>query len=177
MSQEMIAKIFALASIRRIRYHVATTPLNCTKTKSDSKLLDFIALLLVTSDKDDVAAVAMEQHPNTVTFLFSKNAPCPSSFSDYLQRLLTICGSAEKKHFRTLFLTEVFKTCRAKIRNRLAKCQKAIRAVGEIELDEGVGDSIVSGESFAQSAADFFESLLKYDMAPQKEAVSRIRSK
>jgi hypothetical protein len=111
MAQEMNAHVFALASARRIRYHAATMPPNYAKKKSDLQLLNCIALLLVTNDNSDVAAVAMEQLPNAVTFYYSKNAPCSPTFGEYLQRLTAICASAEWNYFIRDFLTEVFKNC------------------------------------------------------------------
>ena len=164
----MDANIFALASAWPIKYLAARVPLHCNNGRSNLRLLDYVALLLVTSDKGDVAAVAIDQRPNSVTFLYSKNAPCPPQIGEYLQRLTTICASVEEGDFCGVFLTEVFQTCRLKIRNRLLKCKKAIQTAGDIKLDDKIGAQAENGDSFAKTAADVFKSLLEYDMAPHK---------
>ena len=165
----MDANIFALASAWSTKYLAARVPYHYNNGRSNLRLLDYIALLLVTSDKGDVAAVAIDQRPKSVVFLYSKNEPCPPQIGEYLQRLTTICASAEEGDFCDVFLTEVVQTCWLKIRNRLLKCKKAIRTAGDIKLDDKFGASAENGDSFAKTAADFFKSLLEYDMAPHKK--------
>lgn len=153
-------------------------PLDEYKRNKNLKLLDYIALLLVTEDKGDVAAVTMERLPNAVIFHYSKNAPCSPEFGEYLQRLIEICASVDAISFARLFLTEVIKNCRRKIESRLNKCKRAIKSIENIHFDAKVAaqapraaKSIEKwrGTSFGEIAEDFLKRLRDHEIESHKE--------
>jgi hypothetical protein len=177
MAQEMDKHVFALASARHIKYCRTSMPLNYAKQKSDLELLDYIALLLVTESAGDVAAVAMEQLSNGVTFFYSKNAPCSNKFGEYLRRLTTICASFDRETFIGLFLTEVFNNCANKIKSRLDKCQKAIKQLDTIQLDAKDAAQVPKcaivqkswrGKTFGEICEDFLKRLGSYNVQPHR---------
>lgn len=177
MASELDEHVFALASANHLRYHEARQPTNYNKDRSHLKLLDYIALLLVTDGKSDVAAVTMRQLPNAVTFYYSKNAPCSAKFGEYLQRLTTICASVEGDSFNKDFLTEVLATCGPKVTKRLDKCQKAIKKIENIEFDVKIAAEVPkaakqkrdwAGKTFGEITEDFLDRLGSYDMKPHK---------
>lgn len=67
MAQEFDENIFALASVVRTRDHATMQPKRYIKPKSELGSLDLLALLLVSEDKGDVAAIAMNRSPTAVT--------------------------------------------------------------------------------------------------------------
>ena len=182
MAQEMDKHIYALSSARHMRNLQASKPLTFTKRdESQLRLLDYIALILVTESKDDVAAVTMEQLPNSVVFYYAKNAPCSPEFKEYIQRLLAVVASVDMKYLARDIIFEVLRTCQDKFRGRLDKCQKAIKNSGEMDFDDAIAAQVPkcakslstwSGKTFGVIITDFLKRLASYDIKPEKLAVN-----
>lgn len=54
------------------------------------RLSDYIALLLVTKSRGDVAAVTMEHTATSLNFYFAKNRPCDFSTFSFVDRILMV---------------------------------------------------------------------------------------
>ncbi len=66
-----------LASVCHIKEHASRPPPQCNSVEQKHlRLLDYIALLLVTKSRGDVAAVTMEPTATSLNFYFAKNRPC-----------------------------------------------------------------------------------------------------
>src|SRR5436190_14282115 len=65
--------LFALSSISHIRGHAPTESSLAAQQRKHLSFLDGIALLLVTEDKADVAAVSFLQTPTSIEFYYAKN--------------------------------------------------------------------------------------------------------
>lgn len=151
--------------------------MNYNKTKSDLLLLDYTALLLVAGKEHDVAAVAMEQLPNALNFYYSKNSPSSSKFQKYLGRLTTLCASAESDTFMRDFLTEVFRVCAGKVRNRVGKIQKEIKELETIVFNHEIAAKVPEaatrlnywkGKTFGEIIEGFLKKVAVYDPQPHK---------
>ena len=185
MAQNFDKQVYALSVIKRVEYFPPKDSLDYFWKKADIKLLNFVALLLVTEDKGDVAAVAMEHLPNALNFYYSKNSPCPPQLDEHIQRLITLCASVEADGFMGLFFTEVLNSCRTKVRNRLNKCKRAIKSLGNIEFTGEVAAQEpytamhmdeYSGKSFSEVAQNFLKQLMDYEIEPHKGEARAVRS-
>ncbi|KAL0631007.1 hypothetical protein Q9L58_010143 [Maublancomyces gigas] len=87
------------------------------------RLLDDIALLLVTEPKSDVAAVALERRSSEVHFYYAKN--CPATHIDELIAVLKGIGTPTERSEK--MLDKVMLVCRAKILSRHSKLLVTIR--------------------------------------------------
>lgn len=182
MTQNFDKQVYALSVIRRGEHFPPQDSLGYFKKKLDLKLLNYIALLLVTKDKGDVAAVTVEHLPHALNFYYSKNSPCPPQLGEYIQRLITLCASVEAESFIGSFFTEVTRSCRPKLKNRLAKCKRAIRSLGDIEFTGEVAAQEpytamhmdeYSGKSFGEVAQNFLKQLMDYEIEPHKGGSAR----
>lgn len=95
------------------------------------KLLNLLALLMVTEDKGDVAATTIIRAPGSVTILFSKNRPCTAAESSYIQTLQDIITSTTRetvKDTRIRALSLVIDNCSKKVKARLKKLVKWLKS-------------------------------------------------
>src|SRR6266516_6255915 len=82
--------VYVLFCVRYIREHAPTKPAITPTQSKHLNLLNGIALLLVTEDKSDVAAVSFRQTSTSIDFFYAKNRPCTVSEKDYIEFLLEL---------------------------------------------------------------------------------------
>src|SRR6266487_2600984 len=87
--------LFALSSISHICGHAPTKSTGAAQQRKHLSLLDGIALLLVTEDKADVAAVSFLQTSTSIEFYYAKNRPCAPRIRGYIESLLEVLRSYE----------------------------------------------------------------------------------
>lgn len=116
-------QLCALASITHIRdYSPTVSRKSFPDQEKHLRLLDAIALLLVTEEKSDVAAVMFAQTPTQVTFYFSKNRPCTKRELDYVDGILRLAFEMTDVQACSLeLLNRVIPMCRSKIVSRLKR--------------------------------------------------------
>ena len=93
------------------------------------KLLDGIALLLVTAKSGDVAAVTFEQSPLEILVTCAKNTPCEESLSKYIASVLQILPEIPSHKSDVLTTASKItmiaaKQCELKLRYRISKIAK-----------------------------------------------------
>lgn len=116
-------QLSALSSITHIRDY---SPTVCRKPFPDQakhlRLLDAIALLLVTEEKSDVGAVMFEQTPTQVIFYFCKNRPCTKRELDYVDGIRRLAFEiTDVQECSLQLLNRVIPMCRSKIVSRLKR--------------------------------------------------------
>lgn len=121
-------QLFALANITHIRdYYPTVSHKSVPDQEKHLRLLDGIALLLVTEAKSDVAAVMFEQTPSQVTFYYAKNRPCTAKERDYLDDLFRLSFSVTDMQECSLrLLNHVIPMCRNKILLRLGRLRRSL---------------------------------------------------
>lgn len=135
-------QLFVLATITHIReYHQTISPTTTmTEHQKHMKLLDDIALLLVTQGNSDVAAVMFEQTSHEIIFYYAKNRPSTSTERAYIEKLKEIALSLSDITECTIqLLSHVIPMCRSKI---LARLKKVIRC---LEDRPDVSDDVDGG--------------------------------
>lgn len=121
-------KVFALSKVVHIvkfRNEVAAT--YTEHQRKHLRLLDGIALLLVTGSSSDVAAVSFERRKEEVLFYYAKNRPATSAEHEHIRTLIIAVqaeGTADDR-LRTM-LAKVLDICRPKILSRLRKLKGVI---------------------------------------------------
>jgi hypothetical protein len=134
---------FALSSIRYIREHAPTVPEPTAIEKKHLDLVDGIALLLVTEDTTDVAAVSFIQTPKSIDFYFAKNRPCTDAEIEYIESLLKLAEGCNRST-RTKCMWEISRKalsmCIRKVRNRIRKISLELDRVGLTASVLGSGD-------------------------------------
>lgn len=119
--------VYILASVCHIKDHAAHSPSTCNDVeKKHIGLLNYIALLLVTKSRGDVAAVTMEIKTSAINFYYAKNLPCDPSAKVYIERILSVLRENELNTIPRSVLMIVMVECVDKVRNRICKCQKAL---------------------------------------------------
>jgi hypothetical protein len=126
--------VYALSCVRCIREHAPTEPATTTTTqRKHLNLLDGIALLLVTEDKSDVAAVSFLQTSKSIEFLYAKNRPCTVSEKAYIESLLALIRNYDpsKEDQLTWDIVDIaVRTCVRKVRSRIQKVSKELNRSG-----------------------------------------------
>jgi hypothetical protein len=124
---------FALSSIRYIREHAPTAPKLANKHRRHLDLMDGIALLLVTDDQADVAAVSLMQTSTSINFYYAKNRPCTDVETQYVETLLKMIESYDpsKRHeCKWDILQTAVQMCIRKVRNRIRKISMELAKSG-----------------------------------------------
>lgn len=120
-------KVFTLSKfihVRKFRNNVSAV--YNRHQKKHLRLLDDIALLLVREPNSDVAAVAFEQQPKSVTFYYAKNRPSTPSEKAHIEQVLEIAKGPLDVDRIDLILTKVLAASRGKVLSRLAKLKAII---------------------------------------------------
>ena len=134
---EFNRQIYILASVCHIKEHVSRPPPQCNSVEQKHlQLLDYIALLLVTKSRGDVAAVTMEHTANSLNFYFAKNRPCDFSTLSFVDRILMVLKKQPLSSMPKSVLMIVMVECVEKVSARIRKTQKAIKEVGEINTTQ-----------------------------------------
>ncbi|KAI9783099.1 MAG: hypothetical protein M1839_004268 [Geoglossum umbratile] len=147
--------VYALSSILHIREHVPGVPavtrrdyevirvpsrnvlydiiVQTNEQRKHLRLLDGIALLLVTESKGDVAAVSLVHTATSINFYFSKNRPCTLKETEYIDTLLGMVRAyhpSEILGWSEEVLGVVLRMCVKKVKARLWKIASELRRCG-----------------------------------------------
>jgi hypothetical protein len=123
---------FAISCIRRIREHAPMVRKVKDEQRKHLSLVDGIALLLVTDEKADVAAVSFLQTPTSIDFYYAKNSPGAVS-ERYIESLLDLIRTYDpsKRAQYALRITEMAASmCIRKVRNRIRKIERELAKSG-----------------------------------------------
>ena len=83
--------VYALSRLSHIHKNVPTKPKTMgIEERKHLKILDGIALLLVTEAKGDVVAVSFTQTTSTITVNYAKNFPCNGALDMYIDGILKL---------------------------------------------------------------------------------------
>lgn len=123
-------QLFVLANITHIRdYRRTVSPSRTSEHERHLRLLNNMALLLVTQGSSDVAAVMFEQTSHEIIFYYAKNRPSTRHEREYIESLRVIALSLSDINDCTVkLLARVIPMCRSKIITRL---KKLIRCLSE----------------------------------------------
>lgn len=141
-------QLFVLATITHVRdYRPTVSPSPPTEREKHLRLLDDIALLLVTQGSSDVASVMFEQKSHEIIFYYAKNRPTTNHERAYIESLRDIAVSLTDINECTLkLLVRVIPMCRPKILSRLRKlvrCLPVPPLVAE-DVDDGFRAHLVA---------------------------------
>ena len=126
-------QIYILASVHHIKDHAAHPSPKCNDVEQKHlTLLNYIALLLVTKPRGDVAAITMEISTSAIDFYYAKNRPCDRSTQIYVDRVLTILRKDKLDDIPKSLMMVVMVECVDKVRNRIWKCQKGLEDCEEL---------------------------------------------
>lgn len=135
-------QLFVLATITHVRdYRPTISPSPPTEREKHLRLLNDIALLLVTQGSSDVASVMFEQSSHEIVFYYAKNRATTNKERAYIESLRDIALSlTDINDCTTKLLARVIPVCRAKIISRLKKlihCLPIPPSVAEEVDDDG----------------------------------------
>lgn len=121
-------QLCTLANITHVRdYFPTVARKSLPDQEKHLRLLDAIALLLVTEAKSDVAAVMFEQTAHEVIFYYSKNRPSTSLERQYLEQVRQIALTVpDINECAMQLLDRVIPMCRKKIVSRLQRLSRCI---------------------------------------------------
>lgn len=172
-------KVYALSKIvHTVKFRNNRSNQYTTSQRKHLRLLDDIALLLVTESGSNVAAVSFEQRPTEIVFYYAKNRPATTEEIEYLQKITTIARySAKTQSSETINRTEsifdeVLRMCRPKILSRfnkllrvLAKLPRAARYFDDDsngDLARHIKKAMGAWYDTAEDALDFVDSFLSH---------------
>ncbi|KAH0556571.1 hypothetical protein GP486_005574 [Trichoglossum hirsutum] len=125
--------VYLLSNLQHIQQHIPSVPEPKGNQKKHLNLLDRIALLLVTEDKGDVAAVSFVHTSTSIEFYYAKNRPCTPQETAYIQKLLEMTRSfktSESGVWVGRVLELVVRTCTKKVRGRMRKITNELEKIG-----------------------------------------------
>lgn len=114
------------------------------------ELLNLLSLLLVTSEKGDVAAVMFRILSNDRLDLhYAKNRPCTNKENAYIRRIFDIISRDERRECHLLcwdILAEVIQDCKRKIQSRMKKiCRRLKELSPSFRTDPSASFGICEG--------------------------------
>lgn len=121
-------QLSTLANITHVRdYFPTVARKSLPDQEKHLRLLDAIALLLVTEPKSDVAAVMFEQTAHEVIFNYAKNRPSSTLEHQYLEQVRQIALTVpDVGECAMQLLDHVIPMCRKKIVSRLQRLSRCI---------------------------------------------------
>jgi len=120
------------------------------------KLVDGIALLLVTEAKADVAAVSFHQTAESINFYYAKNRLSEDSEKQYIESILDIVRSfdqSKRTECTRSILDKAIRKCIEKVKKRIHKVMQALTAskitistlgsdnLGDLQIQQKHGDA------------------------------------
>lgn len=130
-------QLFVLANITHVRDYsptISTTPI--LDNRKNLRLLDHIALLLVTEEKSDVAAVMFQQKPHEINFFYSKNRPTTPTERAYIESLQHLALSHLSINDCAIqLLARVIPACRPKIAARVKSLVRSLSPDHHVSAD------------------------------------------
>lgn len=132
---EFNRQIYILASVCHIKEHASRPLPQCDSVEQKHlRLLDYIALLLVTKSRGDVAAVTMEHTATSLNFYFAKNRPCDFSTLYFVDKILKVLKEQPLQFIPRSMSMIIMVECVEKVSARIRKSQKAKKEAGEINI-------------------------------------------
>ena len=174
MDSDFNHQIYILASVCHIKDHAARLPLKYNDIEQKHlNLLDYMALLLVTKPRGDVAAVTMEISSSALNFYYAKNRPSDPSIQAYVDRIIKVIQENKPKFIPKLVLINVKEKCVEKVRDRIRKCQKALEEFEEQGSPLDLLSGNIAANAFKPWAGlndseilrTFFEELRSFDIS------------
>lgn len=120
-------QVYALSKIvHQAKIHKDTSQKYPPSQRKNLRLLDDVALLLLTGPSSKVAAVSFQQRPTDVIFYYAKNRPATHKEKAYIQQVITILRSPQGPGRTNQIFELVLRNCRPKIFSRLDKLGRAL---------------------------------------------------
>lgn len=120
-------KVYALSTIYTFGKNVPIIGTYAKSQQRNLRLLDNIALLLVTEPKPDAAAVSFERRTGEVIFYYAKNRPSTTAEQNHIQELVAAVRAPTSADERMQnMLEKVVVVCRATILSRIEKLKTII---------------------------------------------------
>ena len=136
---EFNRQIYILALVCHIKEHASRPPPQCNSVEQKHlRLLDYIAPLLVTKSRGDVAAVTMEHTATSFNFYFAKNRPCDFPTLSFVEKILKVLKEQSLRAMHKSVFMIVMVECAEKVSARIRKSQKAIEEVGGNQWSAGL---------------------------------------
>lgn len=121
-------KVYALSKIvHQVKLRNNLSEKYTPSQRKHLRLLDDIALLLVTESGSDVAAVSFEQLPTEVIFYYAKNRPATDNERKYIEELVNLAQASDDIDRAKSIFNNVLGICRPKILSRLDKVARSIK--------------------------------------------------
>ncbi|MCJ1467438.1 hypothetical protein MMC07_006063 [Pseudocyphellaria aurata] len=138
-SKELSERVLALSKLRHVREYVPTKPLSMApEEEKHMRILNGIALMLVTESKGDVAAATFSQTNDHIQVFYAKNSVSKGDLREYINSILSHLSEGRQsrpwKVALDLILMIITK-CLKKIRHRASKLIKSLKAVSIDTLD------------------------------------------
>lgn len=118
-------QVYTLSKVDHIRQYNVPRPDYTIHQEKHLRLLDCLALLLVTQGKSDVAAISFEQTSDCVTLYYAKNRGATRSDREYYRKLVLDAMSPRPDISDALY-DRIVHGCVVKIRSRLRKLKGAL---------------------------------------------------
>lgn len=120
-------KVYALSKIvHRVKFRNNRSENYTLSQRKHLRLLDDIALLLVTESGSDVAAVSFEQRPTETIFYFATNRPATLKEHAYVKQLTALSQSSEGINRTEAIFDIVLRVCRPKMLSRYDKMMRIL---------------------------------------------------
>jgi hypothetical protein len=173
---------YAISCIRYIHDHAPTVSAVENERRKHLDLLDGLALILVTGDTSDVAAVSFQQNTSSIEFFYSKNQPSTATEQQYIESMLKLVKTFDqsKRGQCTSRIVEMsVQACIRKVRSRVKKLVKELvncglsmsnlklGMLGNLQISESqenlVSRAVVQAQATWQTAAARRETLKASD--------------
>lgn len=120
-------KVYALSKIvHKVKFRNNRSEKYTSSQRKHLRLLDDIALLMVTESGSDVAAVSFEQRATEVNFYFAKNRPATTRELTYIRELAILAQNSETTNRIDSIFNEVVRVCWPKILSRFDKMMRVL---------------------------------------------------
>lgn len=138
-SKEMSEHVLALSKLSHIHEHAPTRPASMRpEDRKHLRILDGIALMLVTESKGDVAAVTISQSTDSIQVHYAKNSASKGDLREYINSI--VCHLSDNRHLPLGDLSYhlsmiIIKKCLKKVRHRAMKLIRSLKDVSNDKLD------------------------------------------
>lgn len=120
-------KVYAVSKIvHKVKFRSNRSDKYTSFQRKQLRLLDDIALLMVTEPGSDVAAVSFEQRTTEIIFYFAKNRPATTRELTYIRDMAILAQKSETTHRIDSIFNEVLGVCRPKILSRFNKMMRVL---------------------------------------------------
>lgn len=125
--------VYALSRLSHVHKNVPTPPPPMgPEERKHLRILNFVALFLVTEDKGDVTAVTFRQTPDKIDVYYAKNSPCNGALTSYINHILADIRESNNSPPEMIICkisTRAILKCARKVRSRVSKLLKSLTSV------------------------------------------------